>query len=148
MSLRWVYSNTTPRAHAGAKDVIKNLFPVLSWKRGHYDSVVVPVCHWDLYQGRHHLVSLPSYHYDQHQTHRSSHHRTLWHPWVNILPNTPPGQNKLFWAKFSKIKILRPWGARKNCSFSMFLDKIHLKLGIFLLNEPFSSFVLSFDTFF
>ena len=57
-------------------------------------------------------------------------------------------KNKLFWAKFSKIRILRPWSAQKNCSFSMFLDKIHLKLGIFLLNEPFSSFVLSFDTFF
>ena len=53
--------------------------------------------------------------------------------------------NKLFWAKFSKIRILRLRSARKNCSFSMFLDKIHLKLGIFLLNEPFSSFVLSFS---
>ena len=45
--------------------------------------------------------------------------------WVNILPNAPRGgwKNKLFWAKFSKIRILRPRSAQKNCSFTMFFGQ-------------------------
>ena len=31
--------------------------------------------------------------------------------------------NKLFWAKFSKIRILRPRSAQKNCSFTMFFGQ-------------------------
>ena len=56
--------------------------------------------------------------------------------------------NKLFWAKFSKIRILRARHAQKIALLPCFLDKIHPKVGVFLLNEPFSSFVSSCDTFF
>ena len=47
-------------------------------------------------------------------------------PWVNILQNSQVGggcYNKLFWAKFSKIRILRPRSAQKNCSFTMFFGQ-------------------------
>ncbi len=48
-------------------------------------------------------------------------------PWVNILPNAPVGgrgwQNKLFWAKFSKIRILRREARRKIALFPCFWTK-------------------------
>ena len=45
---------------------------------------------------------------------------------MNILQNSQVGggwNNKLVWAKFSKIRILRARSAQKNCSFTMFFGQ-------------------------